>query len=583
MDAEMPGSAHLSGRGPRDLGGVTRRQEASSIVRQSKDFRSLKELLAERRRHLAEIEEQEQKEHGTLESLRVFVQRLDDQVELLREQAAGGVASRGTPDDHKASEEVSLSQLEEVRAMQDNLTAQREATSEAVEEGEKWTRAAAEEFEALAAASHSTSSNQLSPKEKAESNQDVEDTWRSEFATPLEKAFLALEQVHNTVDAIDDLGASKPGSKERSAFVRVVEEAKAPDAVGDDGRLEERVESVALREVSKKWAGGERGDSGGQGNEGSAGPGPREILKDGEEAQELVAREVEMFSTGGTGMPDHASLGLGGSVVYGVLVLPEEENSANTDAGVEEGQLTSPTLASSTLPWADYLLHVLRVPGRVFAEGADAALSSANSLGSCFAFLGGEGRLTVKLARPPVPLSAAGSPALGSSSSSLSAPSGGGNGVVDRDGFIRVTHVSIEHARTASAPTAQKSAPRSFRVLGWDEDPGGLVTTTASSLLSSITGGLGSGGGEGRGGKAAKANGKGDSEVKAEPPRPHVLLEGAEYEAGGGARGVQTFAVPEGVREATPPVGWVTLEVQSNHGGKWTCLYGFRVHGDRVG
>ncbi|CAN0290174.1 unnamed protein product [Ectocarpus fasciculatus] len=31
-----------------------------------------------------------------------------------------------------------------------------------------------------------------------------------------------------------------------------------------------------------------------------------------------------------------------------------------------------------------------------------------------------------------------------------------------------------------------------------------------------------------------------------------------------------------------PPVGWVTLEVQSNHGGAWTCLYGFRVHGDPV-
>ncbi|CAN0341466.1 unnamed protein product, partial [Hapterophycus canaliculatus] len=35
---------------------------------------------------------------------------------------------------------------------------------------------------------------------------------------------------------------------------------------------------------------------------------------------------------------------------------------------------------------------------------------------------------------------------------------------------------------------------------------------------------------------------------------------------------LQTFAVPEGVREATPRVGWDSLEVQSNHGGKWICL-----------
>lgn len=43
-------------------------------------------------------------------------------------QAAGGVASRGAPDDPEASEAVSLSQLEEAKAMQDNLAAQREAT-----------------------------------------------------------------------------------------------------------------------------------------------------------------------------------------------------------------------------------------------------------------------------------------------------------------------------------------------------------------------------------------------------------------------------------------------------------------------
>lgn len=36
--------------------------------------------------HFLDLGAQDQKEHNTLESLRVFVQRLDDQVELLRKQ-----------------------------------------------------------------------------------------------------------------------------------------------------------------------------------------------------------------------------------------------------------------------------------------------------------------------------------------------------------------------------------------------------------------------------------------------------------------------------------------------------------------
>ncbi|CAM9290561.1 unnamed protein product [Scytosiphon promiscuus] len=540
-------------RGTSNGGGVSWRQRASSIARQSEGFRSLEEAMAEWRRYVKEIEKEEQNEHRTLESLRFFVQRLNDQVELLRKKATGGVCSGGTPEDPEASGLVSLSQAEEVSAKKDTLAAQREATSDAIEEGEKWAKAAAGELEALATASHSTSPYQLSSRGKVVSNQDAEQTRRAGFVTPLKEAFLALERVHNTVNAMDVLRAAKPGSKEISSFVKLVEEAKASDAVGENRGLQERVEVIAAREVLiLRRAGMLRVAL-------TFSPGAAAFIAVAAQTRELVAQEVEIFSAGGTGMPDHASLDVGGSVVYGQLVLSKEEMSENADAGVEEGQLTSPTLASSTLSWTDYLLHVLRVPGRGLEEGADAALTSANSLGSCFAFLGGEGRLTVKLARPPVPLSAAGSPALGSSSSasssSLSAPSGGVNGGGDRDGFIRVTHVSIEHARTASAPTAQKNAPRSFRVLGWDEDPGGL---------------------------AATAKGEENSEKMDRPPRPHVLLEEAEYEAGGGARGVQTFAVPEGVREATPAVGWVTLEVQSNHGGGWTCLYGFRVHGDHV-
>lgn len=103
-------------------------------------------------------------------------------------------------------------------------------------------------------------------------------------------------------------------------------------------------------------------------------------------------------------------------------------------------------------------------------------------------------------------------------------------------GFVKVTHISIEHAALATLPAAALSAPQFFVVLGWDADP-----TAASS-------------------------------------QPHVLVGRAEFSVEHNAPSVQTFKVDSAA--GRPPVGWVTLEVESNHGGDWTCLYGFRVHGE---
>lgn len=305
-------------------------------------------------------------------------------------------------------------------------------------------------------------------------------------------------------------------------------------------------------------------------------------------------------------MPDYASLLSGASVAYGPLVGEDGR----------EGKLTSPTLAASALPWADYVLHWLRVPGRVYAEDGDAALSLSSSLGSCFAFQGGEGRLTVRLARapPPQPTVAAvaaaaaasaarmlgvGNPSSSSSSSvgvrehghsrasggidaagaaeAEAEAEGGGAGwaALAGSGFVKVTHVSIEHARTAAAPTAVRSAPRAFRVMGWDADPtahgwavpggGGVESASVSASL-----------------KFSREEEEEVAVAAASTLTPYVLVEGAEFLVGEGAPGVQTFAVSEESREGAPPVGWVTLEVESNHGGRWTCLYGFRVHGHPV-
>lgn len=68
--AGIVGSRSTSSDGGGGTGGVPRRQVASSIVRQSKDFRSLEGILAERRRYLKEMEDQVREHAGARFSLR---------------------------------------------------------------------------------------------------------------------------------------------------------------------------------------------------------------------------------------------------------------------------------------------------------------------------------------------------------------------------------------------------------------------------------------------------------------------------------------------------------------------------------
>lgn len=104
-------------------------------------------------------------------------------------------------------------------------------------------------------------------------------------------------------------------------------------------------------------------------------------------------------------------------------------------------------------------------------------------------------------------------------------------------------------------------------------------------MTSAFLGGAGGGGGKRRGGAAAVKAAAGEGSLAGgagagAPLRPYMLLEGAGYRAGDGSLGVPTFEVSEAGRDLAPPLGCVTLEVQSNHGGEWTCLSEFRVHRD---
>ena len=252
-------------------------------------------------------------------------------------------------------------------------------------------------------------------------------------------------------------------------------------------------------------------------------------------------------------MPDFAARVSGASVAEGRLGS-EGENK----------RLTSRTLAAAVLPWGEYAAHALGLTEVRYGGGAEDALSASNVPGDCFAFPGGGGRLTVKLAE--------GHWAAGNGTGAA-AESGGRR--PPSQGRVRVTHVSIEHAAVASVPSAFGSAPRAFRVLGWDADP-------TASPTSSIPWGF----------HDTDSAGKGKGGSDAPPLRPHVLVKQAEFSVASGAPAVQTFAATAEAMEASPgedlgrfpppPVGWVTLEVESNHGAQWTCLYGFRVHGHRV-
>lgn len=107
---------------------------------------------------------------------------------------------------------------------------------------------------------------------------------------------------------------------------------------------------------------------------------------------------------------------------------------------------------------------------------------------------------------------------------------------------VRVRSVSIDHVSALASPD-MRSAPREFRVTGALAAPPADVA-------------------------AAEA---------------HTLLAHGVYQASVHAPAVQTFAVDDAAQSAAPPVRFVTLDVQSNHGhDEFTCLYRFRVHGDRV-
>jgi hypothetical protein len=134
---------------------------------------------------------------------------------------------------------------------------------------------------------------------------------------------------------------------------------------------------------------------------------------------------------------------------------------------------------------------------RAVAMPPEVALSPDNTVGNCYAFAGVQGRFAVRLAAP-----------------------------------VHVSAISIDHV-AASVSYDQSSAPRKFRVLGFED---------------------------------AHASGK------------PIQLGEFEYTLAGGSSVVQTFAVAR----AAVPIRAVVLDIESNHGAKFTCLYRFRVHGARA-
>lgn len=135
---------------------------------------------------------------------------------------------------------------------------------------------------------------------------------------------------------------------------------------------------------------------------------------------------------------------------------------------------------------------------------------------------------------------------------------------------IIVTHFTIDHAPMTPSGTSQRSdAPRSMILWGLIEGQTnfgryqshprihGLSHTTPAPEVV----------------RASKEN---------NPSSFFIELGHLQYHQGDGAPHSQTFSVHEDMIEASLDYGIVVLEIRGNWGGDHTCLYRFRVHGQKV-
>jgi len=225
---------------------------------------------------------------------------------------------------------------------------------------------------------------------------------------------------------------------------------------------------------------------------------------DGELASLVERAAAKHCEADGPGAFDYALAAAGGSVVRSLTSEPY-------------------TPADRIIPtWAWHAV------GRDAGVGrADEAIQQRASFGSCFAFAGGEGALTVRLGAPIVP-----------------------------------TAFTLQHLHAALCNPVHNrecaSAPREFRVFARhrEDDANPLFLGSYEYAVAGVAG-------------------ESDDDDD----------DGIEADGGETVRStIQTFAVAEDLPADFEPVDLITLEVLSNHGHPdYTCVYRFRVHGEPRG
>lgn len=135
---------------------------------------------------------------------------------------------------------------------------------------------------------------------------------------------------------------------------------------------------------------------------------------------------------------------------------------------------------------------------------------------------------------------------------------------------IIVTHFTIDHAPMASSSTSRRSnAPRGMIVWGLIEGQTNFERYHSHPRIHGLS-------------HTTPAPAVVQASKEINPSSFFIELGHLQYHQRDEASHSQTFSVHEDVIEASLDYGIVVLEIRGNWGGDHTCLYRFRVHGQKA-
>ena len=227
------------------------------------------------------------------------------------------------------------------------------------------------------------------------------------------------------------------------------------------------------------------------------------------------------------------------SLVEQALMNYTADGIARVDYALSSGGgSVVPSLTSPTLEIRSSYFFGLVTGSSMYARSPLTALHHETALGYCWPFQGSKGHLGVKLATP-----------------------------------VRITDFTIDHVARSVAHD-MRTAPRHMEVWGLVEGKDNLEKIHAYKARLDAER------------QAAIEEGR---PVPEEPERPRVLPKDVEYMRIGtfmydinAPHSIQTFSIPDDVKELGIDFGIVVLFINDNWGSdEFTCLYRFRVHGER--